>query len=118
MAQASFVTESALLVDPLGTRVEVVDAKAYPVQSAGAYCIVDDQLGGFGSVALTEDLGSGEPDSVVCRLVVEVDLVEDCFTQKRAVLGPDDSPVRPVVVLSPWRAMPRSWVGRISHGRQ
>ena len=101
MAQASFVTESALLVDPLGTRIEVVDAKAHPVQTAGAQRIVDDQLGDLGSVALTEGLGPGEPDSVVGRLVVEVDMAEDCLTQKRAVLGPDDSPVRPVVVLSP-----------------
>jgi hypothetical protein len=62
MAQASFVTESALLVDPLGTRIEVVDAKAHPVQTAGAQRIVDNQLGDLGSVALTEDLGSGEPD--------------------------------------------------------
>ena len=101
MAQASFVTESALLVDPLGTRIEVVDAKAHPVQTAGAQRIVDDQPSDFGSIALTEDLGSGESDSTVGRLVVEVDLVEDCLTQKRAVLGPDDSPVRPVVVLCP-----------------
>jgi hypothetical protein len=36
MAQASFVTESALLVDPLGTRIEVVDAKAHPAQTTGA----------------------------------------------------------------------------------
>ena len=100
MSQASFVSESAFLVDPLDARIEVVDAKAHPVQTAGAQRVVDDELGDLGSVALTEDLGSGEPDSVVGRLVVEVDLVEDCLTQKRAVLGPDDSPVRPVVVLS------------------
>ena len=101
MAQASLVNESALLVDPLGTRIEVVDAKAHPVQAAGAQRIVDDHLGDLGSVALTEDLGPSEPDSVVGRLVVEVDLVEDCLTQKRAVLGPDYSPVRAVVVVCP-----------------
>jgi len=101
MAQASLATESALLVDPPGTRIEVVDATAHPVQTAGAQRIVDDQLGDFGSVALTEELGSGEPDSVVGRLVVEVDLVESCLTQKRAVLGPHDNLARPVVVLSP-----------------
>src|SRR5450631_978313 len=101
MAKASLVNESALLIDPLGTRIEVVDAKAHPVQPAGAQRIVDDQLGDLGSIAPTEDLGPGEPDPVVGRLVVEVDLAEDCLTQKRAVLGPDDSPVRPVVVLCP-----------------
>ena len=80
MAQASFVTESALLVDPPGTRIEVVDATAHPVQTAGAQRIVDDQPSDFGSIALTEDLGSGESDSTVGRLVVEVDLVEDCLS--------------------------------------
>ena len=65
MAQASFVTESALLVDPLGAGIEVVGAKAHPVQTAGAQCVVDDQLGDLGSVAPTEDLRSCEPDSVV-----------------------------------------------------
>jgi len=45
MAQASFVAESALLANPLGTRIEVVDAEAHPVQTAGAQRIVDHQLG-------------------------------------------------------------------------
>ena len=61
----SFVTETALLVDPLGARIEVVDAKAHPVQIEFTQCIVDDQLGDRGSLALPEDLRSGEPDSVV-----------------------------------------------------
>jgi hypothetical protein len=65
MPQASYVNESALLVDPLGARIEVVDAKAHPVQTAGAQRVVDDQLGDLGSVAPTEYLRSREPDSVV-----------------------------------------------------
>src|SRR5665213_3849144 len=77
MPQASFVTESALLIDPLRARIEVEDTKAHPVQTAGAQRVVDDQLGDLGSVALTEGLRSREPDPVVGRLVVEVDLVED-----------------------------------------
>ena len=43
MPQASLKSEAALLVDPLGARIEVVDAKAHPEQTAGAQRVVDDQ---------------------------------------------------------------------------
>ena len=64
MPQASFVTESALLVDLLCARIEVIEAKAHSVQTAGAQRVVDDQLGDLGLVALTEDMRSREPDSL------------------------------------------------------
>lgn len=56
MPAASLKSEAALLVDLPGTRIEVVDTKAYPVQTAGAQRVVGDQLGDLGSVALTEEL--------------------------------------------------------------
>jgi hypothetical protein len=65
MPQPSLKSEAALLVDPLGSRIEVVDTKAHPVQTAGAQRVVDNQPGDLGSLALTEHLRSGEPDPVV-----------------------------------------------------
>jgi hypothetical protein len=44
------VTEAVLLVVPLGARIEVVDAKAHPEQTAGAQRVVDDQRGDLGSL--------------------------------------------------------------------
>jgi len=49
-AAASFVTEPILLVDPLGARIEVVDVKAHPKQTAGAQRLVDDQRCDLGSL--------------------------------------------------------------------
>jgi hypothetical protein len=42
MPQASLKSEAALLVDPLGARIEVVDPKAHPVQTARAQRLVDN----------------------------------------------------------------------------
>src|SRR5665647_2148220 len=42
MPQASLKSEAALLVDPLGARIEVVDPKAHPVQTARAQRVVDN----------------------------------------------------------------------------
>jgi hypothetical protein len=54
----AFLTEAALLLDPLGPRIEVVDAKAHPVHTTGTQREVDNWPGVLGFVALTEDLRS------------------------------------------------------------
>ena len=99
LAQPALMAEAALLIDPLGPRVEVIDTEAYPVQANGAQREVDDEPGDLGSVTPTEQVRPGEPDTIVGRFVARDKLVEDCLAQERAVRCPDGGPIRSVVVL-------------------
>lgn len=93
------MSEAALLIDPLSARIEVIDAKAHPVETAREQGIVDDKPGGLRSVPSAEEMRPPKPDSVIDRLVLAIELIEDCLTQKRVVFGPDNRPVRPIVML-------------------
>ena len=65
LAHAALMAKVALLVNPLGPRVEVVDSEAHPMQAGGAQCEVEDEPGDLGSIALTEHVRPGEPDAIV-----------------------------------------------------